>query len=71
MLADVLSANGYGLLLASAFALQGREVTWRAGLWWGLAGFAAFTLTPGLGIPPEVPGRQAAPITSAVVVEFG
>ena len=61
-LADILSTIGYGLLLAAAFALQGKEVTWRAGLWWGLAGFAAFTLAPGLGLPPEVPGTEAGPL---------
>jgi len=61
-LADILAAIGYGLLLAAAFALRGGEVTWRAGLWWGLAGFAAFTLAPGLGLPPEVPGTEAAPL---------
>jgi len=61
-LADILAAIGYALLLAAAFALRGKEVTWRAGLWWGLAGFAAFTLAPGLGLPPEVPGTEAAPL---------
>lgn len=63
-LADVLAAIGYGLLLAAGFALRGKEVTWRAGLWWGLAGFAAFTLAPGLGLPPEVPGTETAPLLS-------
>jgi len=62
VLADVLAAIGYGLLLAAGFALRGNEVTWRTGLWWGLAGFAAFTLAPGLGLPPEVPGTEAAPL---------
>ncbi len=61
-LADILAAIGYGLLLAAGFAVRGREVTWRSGLWWGLAGFAAFTLAPGLGLPPEVPGTEAAPL---------
>jgi cobalt transporter subunit CbtA len=66
-LADILAAIGYGLLLAAAFALRGKEVTWRVGLWWGLAGFAAFTLAPGLGLPPEVPGMEAAPLLSRQV----
>jgi len=61
-LADILTAIGYGLLLTAAFALLERDVTWRAGLWWGLAGFATFTLAPGLGLPPEVPGTPAAPL---------
>lgn len=59
-LADVLTSIGYALLLAAAFALLGRDVDVRAGLWWGLAGFAAFTLAPGLGLPPAVPGTEEA-----------
>ena len=31
-------------------------MTWREGLCWGLAGFAAFTVAPSLGLPPELPG---------------
>jgi cobalt transporter subunit CbtA len=27
-----------------------------------LAGFATFTLAPGLGLPPELPGSEAAPL---------
>ena len=61
-LADVLAAIAYGLLIAAGFALQGRGVTWRTGLWWGIAGFAVFTLAPGLGLPPELPGKQSAPL---------
>jgi cobalt transporter subunit CbtA len=60
VLADVLTGIGFGLLLTAAYALWGRELSWRDGLFWGLAGFATFTLAPGLGLPPEVPGMQAA-----------
>ena len=67
MVADVIAAIAYALLLTAGFALRGREVTWRGGLWWGLAGFAAFTLAPGLGLPPEVPGAQVAPLLSRQV----
>ena len=61
-LADILASIGYGLLLAAAFALAGSDIGPRAGLWWGLAGFATFTLAPGLGLPPELPGAGAAPL---------
>ncbi len=61
-LADILTAIAYGLLLAAGLALLGADPTWRTGLWWGLAGFAAFTLAPGLGLPPEVPGTEAGPL---------
>ena len=60
--ADLLTAIGFALLLASGLALRGGAVTWRDGLLWGLAGFAAFTLAPGIGLPPEVPGTESAPL---------
>lgn len=62
VLADILTSVGYALLLAAAFTVLTKDVTVRTGLWWGLAGFAAFTLAPGLGLPPEVPGTEAAPL---------
>jgi cobalt transporter subunit CbtA len=60
--ANVLTAIGFALLLAGIFALRARSVTWYEGLLWGLAGFIAFTVAPGLGLPPEVPGVPAAPL---------
>jgi cobalt transporter subunit CbtA len=62
--ADILTAIGFSMLLAGFYALQGRPITWREGVLWGLAGFAVFTLAPGLGLPPELPGTPAAPLTA-------
>jgi cobalt transporter subunit CbtA len=62
LLADILTGIGFALLLAAGLALRGGEVTWREGLFWGMAGFATFTIAPGLGLPPEVPGTEAAPL---------
>jgi cobalt transporter subunit CbtA len=62
LLADVLAGIGFALLLAAGLMLRGGETTWRQGLFWGLAGFATFTIAPGLGLPPEVPGTEAAPL---------
>ena len=62
VLGDILKDIGFALLLVSAYIFSGREVDWRKGLYWGLAGFATFTLAPGLGLPPEVPGTAAAPL---------
>jgi cobalt transporter subunit CbtA len=61
-LADVLAATGFGLLLTAGFALRGGAIGWREGVFWGLAGFATFTLAPCLGLPPELPGAAAAPL---------
>lgn len=62
LLADIVTGVGFALLLVSAFALRGGEIDWRKGLYWGLAGFATFTLAPGLGLSPEVPGTESAPL---------
>ncbi len=66
--ANILTAIGFALLLAGFFAVRsgatGASVSWHEGLLWGLAGFAVFTLAPGLGLPPELPGVPAAPILS-------
>jgi len=59
-LADLLVAFGFALILAGLFALRGRDVDARQGLLWGLAGFAVFALAPSFGLPPELPGSQAA-----------
>jgi cobalt transporter subunit CbtA len=60
--ADLLTAIGFALLLAAGLTLRGGRATWREGLLWGLAGFAVFTVAPGLGLPPELPGSEAAPL---------
>jgi cobalt transporter subunit CbtA len=66
--ANVLTGIGFALLLAGFFAVQsgttGGSVSWHEGLMWGLAGFAVFTIAPGLGLPPELPGVPAAPLLS-------
>lgn len=61
LLANVLTGVGFGLLLAAALSLTG-EGGWRRGLYWGAAGFVAFSLAPSLGLPPELPGAEAAPL---------
>ena len=61
-LADVSMAVGYALLLAAVLALRGKDSNWRQGLLWGAAGYAVFFVAPSLGLPPELPGTQAAPV---------
>ena len=60
-LANVLLATGFGLLLGAAMSARGHS-GWRHGLLWGAAGFAAFFVAPSLGLPPELPGAEAAPL---------
>jgi cobalt transporter subunit CbtA len=61
--ANILTAIGFGMLLTGIFALRGRPVEWREGLFWGLGGFVVFTVAPGLGLPPELPGMPVADLT--------
>jgi cobalt transporter subunit CbtA len=63
VLADLLTGIGFALLLTGAIALStlaGRPIDAKRGLLWGAAGFAAFTLAPALGLPPELPGMAGA-----------
>jgi cobalt transporter subunit CbtA len=59
-LANVVTAIGFALLLVAVSELKGGMTGWRQGIFWGLAGFAVFTLAPGLGLPPELPATPAA-----------
>lgn len=59
ILANVVTGVGFALVLVMASELAGGIAGWRQGLFWGLGGFAAFTLAPGLGLPPELPGMPA------------
>lgn len=63
LLADVLTAVGFGLLITAGLAIKG-GVDWRKGLLWGLGGYAAVHLAPALGLPPEVPGAMAAELVA-------
>jgi len=68
LLANVVIGCGFGLLLAGGFAwreaVTGQGVSARAGLMWGLAGFATFSLAPSLGLPPAPPGSLEADLAA-------
>lgn len=57
--ANVGMAIGFALLLGAAFSLR-ENVSWRQGILWGLGGYVAFFALPALGLPPELPGTEAA-----------
>lgn len=59
LVADLLVGIGFALLLVAGYGIFG-PVGWQKGLLWGLGGFAAFTLAPALGLPPELPGTESA-----------
>jgi cobalt transporter subunit CbtA len=69
--ADVVTGVGFAFLLTAAIVIFGKGADWRRGLLWGLAGFACFTLAPALGLPPELPGTEAAPLVARQVWWIG
>lgn len=58
--ANIVSGIGFALILVAVSEFAGGIANWRQGLFWGFAGFAVFTLAPGLGLPPELPAMPAA-----------
>lgn len=69
--ADVLTGVGFAFLLTAAIVFFGKGADWRRGLLWGLAGFACFTLSPSLGLPPELPGTVAGPLVERQIWWIG
>lgn len=61
---NILLGIGFCLILAACFTFHGGPVTGKVGLMWGMAGFAVFTLAPGLGLPPELPGTASADLAA-------
>lgn len=59
---DILTGVGFAFLLTAAIVIFGEGADWRRGILWGLAGFACFSLAPSFGLPPELPGTEAAPL---------
>lgn len=66
-LANLVVGFAIALMLLGAMVLRGEVVCGRQGLLWGVAGFAAVSLLPALGLPPELPGTPAADIVARQV----
>ena len=69
--ANIVSGIAFALILVAVSEFAGGIANWRHGLFWGLAGFAVFTLAPGLGLPPELPAMPAADLTARQVWWWG
>lgn len=65
-LANVLASIGFAAVLLAVMSqlqLQGfTRLSPIKGALWGAAGFIVFFVAPGIGLPPEIPGAQAAPL---------
>jgi cobalt transporter subunit CbtA len=71
VVANVITGIGFALILVAVSEFAGGIANWRRGLFWGLAGFAVFTLAPGLGLPPELPAMPAADLTGRQIWWWG
>ncbi|QFT91762.1 putative cobalt transporter subunit (CbtA) [Roseovarius sp. THAF9] len=61
----MLIYSGYAMILVALMSLaetRGAAINARTGLIWGVAGFVAVHLAPGLTLAPEVPGVAAADV---------
>ncbi len=70
-LANIVTGIGFALVLVAASEFAGGIANWRQGIFWGFAGFAVFTLAPGLGLPPELPAMPAADLAARQVWWIG
>jgi cobalt transporter subunit CbtA len=68
---NIVSGIGFALVLIAASEFAGGIAGWRQGVIWGFAGFAVFTLAPGLGLPPELPAMPAADLFARQVWWIG
>jgi cobalt transporter subunit CbtA len=68
---NIVSGIGFALVLIAASEFAGGISSWRQGMIWGFAGFAVFTLAPGLGLPPELPAMPAADLFARQVWWIG
>jgi cobalt transporter subunit CbtA len=59
-LTNICLAFGFAMLLGVAMHLYGKSSNWSSGLLWGLTGYLVFVVAPALGLPPELPGTEAA-----------
>ncbi|MBI3897185.1 MAG: CbtA family protein [Gammaproteobacteria bacterium] len=65
--ANIIVGLSFALLLAAAIAVFRKKTDWRIGLLWGAAAYAVFFVAPSLGLPPEVPGTEAAQLSDRQV----
>jgi cobalt transporter subunit CbtA len=63
-IATVAASVGFALVLLAGMIAANDQPTPRRALAWAAGGFAAFSLAPAMGLSPELPGMEAAPIVA-------
>ncbi len=59
-----VAGAGFAAVLCGVSFLAAIPITRQNGFVWGMAGFAAFVLSPAAGLPPELPGMPVADLGS-------
>lgn len=63
-LSTVVASVGFALVLLAGMILANEPITPRRALAWAAGGFVAFSLAPAMGLAPELPGMEAAPVVA-------
>lgn len=64
LLANLIAGVGFACVLGAGMMFADHQGSLTSGALWGAAGFLAFTLAPAVGLPPELPGVEAADLTA-------
>jgi cobalt transporter subunit CbtA len=64
LMSNIIAGVGFACVLGAAIMFSNRQVSLKTGAVWGAAGFLVFSLAPALGLPPELPGTEAAGLTA-------
>ena len=71
---NLITWCGFAMLMVAGFAIadkMGHRIDARAGLLWGLSGFAALHLAAAVGLPPELPGTIASEVDARQIWWIG
>ena len=71
LVSNIITAIAFSLMLVAVYLLRGKPVNYVSGLLWGAAGFAVFSGSTALGLPPELPGMTAAALESRQIWWIG
>ena len=71
LVSNIITAIAFSLMLVAVFLLRGKPVNYVSGMLWGAAGFAVFSGSTALGLPPELPGMTAAALESRQIWWIG
>lgn len=61
-MANIVVGAAFSLILTAVVLVLNQTLSVKTGLVWGAAGFIVFVLAPNFGLPPELPGMQAAEV---------